>query len=269
MVPANIDADDSTLYLPRILCLHGGGTNAIIFHAQCRSLEKALKPTFRLCFAEAPFHSQPGSDVTSVYKDFGPFKAWLCWQPEYPDRLVKNAVEQIEGSLRNAMSEDDEKGATGEWVGLMGFSEGAKMCASLLYMQQMCATKFGGYSSIGPSFQFAVLIAGRAPLVSMTIQLGNTTGLIDEASMSDAICSDDHGLTIMPELLELPTIHVHGMRDPGLHLHRRLLHQYCDEGRTRLIEWDGDHRVPIKTKEVAAVVEEIISVFRDTQVLRG
>jgi hypothetical protein len=52
--------EEATLYLPRILCLHGGGTNAKIFRAQCRVLRAELGSKFRLCFAEAPFSSQPG-----------------------------------------------------------------------------------------------------------------------------------------------------------------------------------------------------------------
>jgi hypothetical protein len=42
---------DPCLHLPRILCLHGGGSNAKIFQAQCRKLNAQLKPYFppRLC----------------------------------------------------------------------------------------------------------------------------------------------------------------------------------------------------------------------------
>lgn len=134
-----LGSDDLTLHLPRILCLHGGGTNARIFRAQRRVLERALRPTFRLCFAEAPFPSQAGPDVASVYKDFGPFRAWLSQSPEDPKRDVKQAAEQIGMSLRNAMDEDDRKGATGEWVALLGSSQGAKVYASLLFSQQLRA----------------------------------------------------------------------------------------------------------------------------------
>ncbi|KAH1498189.1 hypothetical protein KXV92_004427 [Aspergillus fumigatus] len=70
--------DTATLHLPRLLCLHGGGTNARIFRMQCRVLEKHLGRTFRLVYAQGPFTVvQPGPDVTSVYKDYGPFRSWL------------------------------------------------------------------------------------------------------------------------------------------------------------------------------------------------
>ncbi|KAH1374281.1 hypothetical protein KXW98_003104 [Aspergillus fumigatus] len=70
--------DTATLHLPRLLCLHGGGTNARIFRMQCRVLEKHLGRTFRLVYAQGQFTVvQPGPDVTSVYKDYGPFRSWL------------------------------------------------------------------------------------------------------------------------------------------------------------------------------------------------
>jgi Serine hydrolase (FSH1) len=268
MVSEVPEADDATLHLPRILCLHGGGTNAKIFRAQCRVLERALRPTFRLCFAEAPFPSQPGSDVSSVYKDFGPFRAWLRWLPGDPERESRSVVEQIEESLRKAMGEDDRKGATGEWVALLGFSQGAKLCASLLFSHQVRAEKFGRHT-FEPDFRFAVLLAGRGPLVSLAPELSMTPGLVDASCISVLSWLDEQNFAAMEHRLRLPTIHVHGMKDPGLDLHRKLLYQCCGEGSTKLIEWDGDHRVPIKTKDVTVIVEEILSTAKEAGVLRA
>jgi hypothetical protein len=58
------------------------------------------------------------------------------------------------------------------------------------------------------------------------------------------------------DLLRLPTIHLHGLQDPGIEIHRGLLH-CCLESNTRLVEWDGNHRMPVTTKDVSAVVAEI------------
>jgi len=255
------EAGPSTLTLPRILCLHGGGTNARIFRLQCRVLERVLQTTFRMCFAEAPFPSQPGPDVTSVYKDFGPFRAWFRWRPEDAERDTKSALERIEESLSNAMVDDDRNGATGEWVALLGFSQGAKMCASLLYAQQLRSENLERHE-MRPIFRFAVLLAGRGPLVSLDSECTKSPGLVDASSMSIPGYPDEQGFSKTGHLLRIPTIHVHGMQDPGLQLHRKLLQQYCDRSFTRLIEWGGDHRVPIKTKDVNMVVEEMIAMAR-------
>ena len=266
MISRNSEADDPTLGLPRLLCLHGGGTNATIFRAQCRVLISALKSKCRLCFAQAPSPSQAGPDVTLVYGDWGPFRAWLRWRPEDPERDAQLAVREIETSLRTAMAEDDEKGATGEWVGLLGFSQGAKICASLLLSQQIRTEKHGAQSIIGPTFRFAVLLAGRGPLVSLGPELITVPGVVDAASFPvTTLPAEDRPLKT-EDLLRIPTIHVHGLKDSGLRLHQELLNRYCDPRCIRLVEWDGEHRVPIRTADVAAVVNEILAVGKETGV---
>jgi predicted esterase len=261
------EATDPTLHLPRILCLHGGGTNAQIFHAQCRVLSGQLKSKFRLCFADAPFLSQAGPDVVSVYQNYVPFRRWLRWQAEHPDIDAKTAVREIEKSLDTAKQEDDRKGATGEWVALLGFSQGAKMCASLLLQQQVRMQKLGIHEAKS-HYRFAVLLAGRGPLVSLDPALFMTAALVDAAQIGhpDTLTNRSLGAETS-HILQLPTIHVHGMQDQGLELHRDLLEQYCEPWSARLIEWDGGHRVPIKTKDVAAIAEQIFDVARQTGVL--
>ena len=260
------EAQDSTLHLPRILCLHGGGTNARIFRVQCRILIRQLKSSFRLCFAEAPFSSQAGPDVTSVYREYGPFRRWLRWLPDHPEIEARSAVQKIEESLDAAKREDDQKGATGEWVALLGFSQGAKMCASLLLRQQVRSEKLGEHRS-GTHYRFAVLLAGRGPLVALEPELVMTPALADASQIGSPTWLHE-GLSGRQEhFLHLPTIHVHGLRDQGLDLHRQMLERYCEKENTRLLEWDGDHRVPIKSKDVAAVVAQILDIGKETGVL--
>lgn len=130
-------APDPTLHHPRILCLHGGGTNARIFRAQCRGLSSHLSPYFRLVFAEAPFPSTAGPDVLPVYEAYGPFKSWLRGvHPDQPEPDPTSTWEAVDGVLAQAVFEDDAKGASGPWVGLLGFSQGAKMAASVLLRAQ-------------------------------------------------------------------------------------------------------------------------------------
>ncbi|KAL4790394.1 serine hydrolase-domain-containing protein [Aspergillus venezuelensis] len=247
----------ATLHLPRILCLHGGGTNSRIFRSQCRALRARLASYFRLVFAEAPFYTTPGPDVVSVYENWGPFRAWLPpgsatgSASEGPAAIshspvaTKIVLASIEQSIKAAMDQDDSAGATGPWTGLLGFSQGAKMAASLLLQQQNDRRSQDDY-------RFAVLFAGRAPMVSLSSLPHN------ELSLS-GFDVGDYG-----PALHLPTIHVHGLQDPGLPLHRDLLENGCRKDSTRLIEWDGDHRVPIRSQDVKAVVDAILDVARET-----
>lgn len=163
------------------------------------------------------------------------------------------------------MREDDELGADGEWVGLMGFSQGAKMSASLLFDQQVREEKGVNVGPRKTSWRFAVLLAGRAPLVSLSEYSADIRGLQDPELISEGFdqLDDPDGRCE----LRLPTIHVHGLKDKGLHLHRRLLEQYCEPGSTTLVEWDGDHRVPIKSNDVKSIVDAILDVSQETGVL--
>jgi hypothetical protein len=60
--------------------------------------------------------------------------------------------------------------------------------------------------------------------------------------------------------LMVPTVHVHGLKDEGLALHRRCVEEYCAPGTTVVVEWDGPHRVPIKKGDVQSVVDAIVGV---------
>ena len=259
------DTEQGSLHLPRILCLHGGGTNRVIFRAQCRVLRAQLRDKFRLVFADAPFPSQPGPDVVSVYREFGPFRRWLRSGPEHPRFNPKGAVAMVDESLINAMREDNLKGADGEFVGILGFSQGAKMAASICLRQQIRAVKLGEEYA-GTAFRFAVLMAGRGPLVSLDPDLFMNDALIDASEINLSRVPDEESLVDQEHILRLPSIHIHGSRDPGLDLHRQLLDQYCDKASSTLIEWDGNHRVPIKTKDIAVLVSEITRVAKETGV---
>ena len=203
-----------------------------------------------------------------VYKDYGPFLRWLRWLPEHAEIDAKTAVQEIEYQIQQAMDEDDAKGATGEWVGLLGFSQGAKLAASLLLMQQKRAELLGA-DKAGSGFRFGVIMAGRAPPVSLDPELVMSPVLVDASVIAVESNNYLEALTDGNEdhVLRLPTIHVHGLRDQGLHLHKRLL-EYCEKGSTRVVEWDGDHRIPFKTTDAAAVVAQMLEVGRETGVLK-
>ena len=257
-----INDESQTLHLPRILCLHGGGTNAKIFRAQCRVLKLHLSTTFRLVFAEAPFPSRPGPDVISVYKNWAPFKSWLISLEDNQYRESQRTIRAIEDSLSAAMENDNQSGGAGEWVGLLGFSQGAKICASLLLCQQMRAERLGVCSTI--NWSFAILLAGSGPLVALDQRFISIPGLVDPSNTSMTVGQDAALGENNKHVLDIPTVHVHGTQDPGLLEHRKLLTQYCGNGTARLMEWDGDHRVPIKTQDVLLLVGYIFDVAYKT-----
>lgn len=250
MVTPSPTVEDLTL--PRILCLHGGGVNSEVFHAQSRALIKSL-PTFRLVFADGPFYCEPGPGIVPVYEDYGPFRRWLRWIPgEHAEIDDESAIEEVLYSIETCKKED--KG-TGPWVGLLGFSQGAKLSASLLYDQQVRIEKAGTAET---DYKFAVLLAGRQPLISFS-EYSVGPAVLPAGAISEGFWYDGPN----EHVLKLPTIHVHGMSDPGLHLHRRLMDQYCDKKGVTLVEWDGGHRVPLKKTDVDRIVKEIYRVAKE------
>ncbi|KAE8148525.1 serine hydrolase FSH [Aspergillus avenaceus] len=255
--------EQDNLHLPRILCLHGGGTNSVIFRAQCRVLITQLKQHFRLVFADAPFPSQPGPDVVSVYKDFGPFRRWLRSGPEHPVLSHDEAVAEIDRCLGEAMDADE---GYGEWVGVLGFSQGAKVAASLLFRQQVRTARLGKHAS-ATEFRFGVLMAGRGPLVSFEPELLMNDALVTAEEIDLLRAPSPQCLARKEHILRFPTIHVHGMLDPGIERHRQLLRTYCCPNASRLMQWEGNHRVPIKTKDVSALVREMLEVAVLTEAL--
>ncbi|KAF2717382.1 hypothetical protein K431DRAFT_158494 [Polychaeton citri CBS 116435] len=250
--PSSVD----TLHKPRILCLHGGGVTGDVFRAQARSLIRHL-PDFRLVFADGPFFCDPGPGIVPVYENEGPFRRWLRWLPEHPEIDDESAISEVMYNIEQAKRDDDSAGATGSWVGLIGFSQGAKLSASLLYDQQIKMEKEGRADT---DYKFAVLLAGRSPLVSFC-DWSRHPALVTAGQISEGFDYDER--LENPHVLSLPTIHVHGLADAGLHLHRRMLRQYHDPKATTLIEWDGTHRVPIKKVDVEKIVTEIYRVARE------
>ncbi|KAB5511707.1 serine hydrolase FSH [Coniochaeta sp. 2T2.1] len=260
------------LHLARILCLHGGGVNAKVFRTQCRRfLSSALASHFRLVFVDGPFPCKPHPAIEQVYGDCGPFYRWLRWQEEHNEVHPQVAAGSILAQCKDAMDKDP---GTGEWVGLLGFSQGAKVAASLLWLQEKMGRTMDGPSRLTTlgsdvSFRFGVLMAGSAPLVSL-----DPTGALDSASRH--IASAD-GLSLefsdWPQsnegehVITTPTLHVHGLQDPGLERHRQLEALYCKTGTTTVVEWNGDHRIPIKTPDVEQVVSRVLDLGRETGVL--
>lgn len=242
---------EQTLHLPRILCLHGGGVNADVFRMQARSLMRAL-PDFRLVFADGPFFCEAGPGIVPVYEDFGPFRRWLRWLPEHPEIDDESAIDEVMYNIDTCKNEDD---GDGPWVALLGFSQGAKLAASLLYDQQIRKEMTG---SAPTDYKFAVLLAGRSPLVSFC-DYSHHPALITAGMMSEGFDYPHQS----PHILSIPTIHVHGLADSGIHLHRKMLKEYHDPAASTVIEWDGNHRVPIKKVDVEKITTEMYRIARE------
>lgn len=250
--------DKASLSLPRILCLHGGGTSAEIFQLQCRCIIRRLADTFRFVFVDAPFLSRPHPAIIPYFGENGPFYRWLRWDGD--QKHDTDAERKVLRQLQWAMDEDE---GTGEWVGVLGFSQGAKIAASLLWAQE----KVNGGK--GP-YKFGVIMAGRAPVVVLDPEkkMPAIPHMADISQMSTEFADwapDNKG----EHALSIPTLHVHGLQDPAQDLHQKLATDYCKDGTARVVEWDGGHRLPIQPKDVEAVTGQMLEMARETGVLKS
>ncbi|KAM7205770.1 citrinin biosynthesis oxidoreductase CtnB [Naviculisporaceae sp. PSN 640] len=306
---------DPSLPLPRILCLHGGGVNAKVFRWQCRSIIRSgLTPHFRFVFADAPFECDPHPAIVQVYGEHGPFYRWLRWLEDHEEVSAHDTCRSILGGLQSVMDKDE---GTGEWVGVLGFSQGAKIAGSLLWSQEFFKKKWKARQEKkrhlvgwgGPfgaeedgddeeevvllrdnkrggkavDFKFGVCMAGSAPTVMLDprtptpwqgygYEMDSRTvpryvETADKTSLSFSDWPSVSELEGGEHVITLPTLHVHGLLDPGIERHRKLLELYCQKGTTRLVEWMGDHRLPIKMTDVEMVVKGVLEIAKETGLL--
>lgn len=225
---------------------------------------RVLRKEFRFCFVEAPYVIEPTPDIARVFKGMGPCKAWLLWRAPDQEKAHGEALALVKNAIYHAMDEDDRQGADGEWVGVMGFSQGAKVAASILATNQFRYEEGLGGTPAWPQFRFGVLLAGRGPLVWMDEDEEEMpAGLVTTAALSTV----EH--TGVPEIpierrLHTPTLHVHGLQDPGIALHRKMFKRHCHPDHARQLEWQGNHTVAIKTDDITPLVQRILTLATTT-----
>ncbi|KAK0737217.1 serine hydrolase-domain-containing protein [Apiosordaria backusii] len=101
---------------PKILFLHGSGTNPLIFRIQSRALVSLLTPHFEVVFLSGFHACPPGPGVLPFFEGADPYLKWL--EDSTPQEEKVHWAE-----LDRLVREAEEKGP---FVGVVGFSQGAK-----------------------------------------------------------------------------------------------------------------------------------------------
>ncbi|KAL6715161.1 hypothetical protein ACLMJK_007425 [Lecanora helva] len=215
--------DQQNPHLPRILCLHGGGTSALIFRIQTRRLQQSLREHFQFVFVDGPFEAGPGPGVLPVFEDCGPYYSWI-----YPPNplLGQKRVRQV---LRDAIKADG-----GYFVGVLGFSQGGRQTAGLLADLQK------GEDTHLPSWKFGVCLCASYPPYSLEFARNQAAGKEWKGQ------TDGHGEIREPEadeIIHVPSVHVRGTNDPHLEKGRRLV-KFFDSEMVIEMEFNISHHLP-------------------------
>ncbi|KAF6820844.1 hypothetical protein CPLU01_12658 [Colletotrichum plurivorum] len=126
----------------RILCLHGMAINGQIFESQTAPFRSLLPDDYEFTFVDGPYSCKPDLGIASVYP--GPY---LCWYRTPTTESVTRAHQRV----RSIMAEK------GPFDGVMGFSQGAAVAASMILHHQL------EHPSAPPLFRFAIFIGSPLP----------------------------------------------------------------------------------------------------------
>ncbi|RAL09393.1 uncharacterized protein BO97DRAFT_407741 [Aspergillus homomorphus CBS 101889] len=232
---------------PRIACFHGGGSRASVYNVQCAHLAKLLEPDFELVFFDGPFFRDAGPGVLPAFRGYEPFRSWFT-QDSTGVELADGSGYDLTGRdgverIWKLMHEKAQLEPGGPWVGVMGFSQGTRPAGGLLLDQQRrIASGEATADDADAGLKFGVMCMGAgAPMVAESAHRAE----------SDL------------ELVTIPTIHVHGLKDAVLPLSRHQLASYYDPKRSELFEVDYHHAMPWVKHEVEHLAHLIRTAYRE------
>ncbi|KAL8809936.1 MAG: hypothetical protein Q9223_002783 [Gallowayella weberi] len=221
--------------LPCLLCLHGGGTSGYIFDIQTRRLQRALAKHFRFVFVDGPFECAAGPGVLPFFEGMGPYRRWIN-----QDGCDEDKVRPL---LKQKMAEDG-----GNFVGVLGFSQGARLALGLLHeKQERRAEAFD-------EFGFGVFICGTYPPLGLSSALFPVT---PTAQFESQYWEEKH-----KNILSIPTVHVIGNKDPFLHK-SQLLSKCSDPTSTTILEFSMGHHLPVAPADTQRLANRVIALHRN------
>ncbi|KAL1619940.1 hypothetical protein SLS56_009907 [Neofusicoccum ribis] len=224
---------------PKILCLHGGGANARIMEAQTARLGLIIRKHFDLVFLDAPIECEAGPGILPVFEGEEPFRRWhedahAAAKGTAHARQMERVRQLLLGAIRQQ----------GPFVGVLGFSQGAKTAMQLLLLQEERPQDVGG-------IKFGVFTCGTVPPEDLLFAQRGGEG---EAEAE----------TQRPATVRVPTLHVIGDADPW-RLESEKLPEFCDAATRRVFPFKGGHHFPAIAAENQKMADLILEVYREAE----
>ncbi|KAL8674453.1 MAG: hypothetical protein Q9168_001118 [Polycauliona sp. 1 TL-2023] len=221
--------------LPCLLCLHGGGTSAHIFAIQLGRLQRALSKHFRFVFVDGPFECPAGPGVLPFFEGMGPYRRWIN-----KDGCDEDKVRPL---LRQRMADDG-----GTFVGVLGFSQGARLALGLLHEKQQ------NRPDAFHRFGFGVFICGTYPPLGLSSSLFPVT---PTAQFESQYWEQQH-----ERILNIPTVHVMGSKDPFLYK-SRLLARCSEPASTTVMEFAMGHALPAVAADTQRLANKVVALYEN------
>lgn len=156
--------------------------------------------------------------------------------------------------IEEALDEDDGKGKAGPFVGVIGFSQGARVAAGLLHEAQDRKGDDGLKKKGG--LRFAVLMNGSYPPLRQSSSPSTILPRLSEHTLRE--WNDQHEAVI-----QTPSIHVHGSRDGVLPL-SKLLAKCFDPSSATVLEYDNGHHLPVSDDDTKVIADHILRVYDES-----
>ena len=251
--------------LPRIACFHGGGSNGAIFEVQCARLQDLLKTELEFVFFDAPFVRSAGPGVLPAFETYAPFRTWfktdadgkLVGDGSGYDAVGTDGIERVRRLMHSVA------GNPANWVGVMGFSQGTRVVSGMLLDQQRRAT--AGIKN-DFSFKFGVLcMGGAAPMESHITNSQWNAATTRTGTDMNAGNKQNEAMKLEIELIRLPTLHLHGLKDVNLMPGREQLATFFDRSTTTLFEIDYHHAMPWNRPDLNQFAKLVKEIYEHTK----
>ncbi|RYO91492.1 hypothetical protein DL766_004725 [Monosporascus sp. MC13-8B] len=219
-----------------ILCIHGGGASPEIFRFQTSSIRAALDNKFDFVYATAPHIAPPGPDVLPFFAGMEPYYSWF----RVAHKSTSEEVDIFNEAIKKTVDDWQRRNPQSTIAGILGFSQGGVASTVLLWEQQV------GLVPWLPQLKFGIIVCSGFSDVA--------TGYMRDYCMQSGYDED-------AMVIKLPTLHLHGRQD-GLNLpqSRKMFATHYAPTFAALEEFDGQHEVPKKIKDVKKVVNYILSL---------
>ena len=159
---------------------------------------------------------------------FGPLKECYAYFDPQSAATYRTALQDLKDFIASESPFD----------GIMGYSQGAGLAASLLLQESAAQPQ--------RMFKYAIFLSGMLPCDPLALERGE-------------VCWLDP--MVVGEVISIPTVHIWGQNDEEYPVVSSLLFRLCDSKNRKAVLHDLAHHIPMKDEEV---LQEMVQAVHET-----